>query len=384
VIDSAWIPGLVVAALVVACCAVVAVIIVARSVRAAAERSANRLAEDQSESLRWVSSQLTQSLDRFHTQLAEFGRVMAESQSSSSDAVQRRVEEQLQTLGMTVSNQLEKSHKTLGENLSGATDVFGQLQRRLGEVSEIAVRLEKLGGSVDELGKILRVPKLRGLMGEQTLEAMLRQVLPDRFWSVQHRFEDGRTVDAVVRLGDSLIPVDAKFPLESYERLVAASDEDARRPARREFERSVKLRVEEIAGRYIRPGEGTVDFALMFVPAEGLFGEVVGGGEDPTAENLLDFALQRRVLPVSPATLFAYLSIVASGLRGFEVERRASEIVQNLAASEQELRRLREDFAVLGKHLLNASQKYTEVERRLDRVENRLERAGRISEETAE
>jgi len=384
VIDSTWIPILGVAAVVVACCSVVAVIIVGRSVRAAAERGASRLAEDQSETLRWVSGQLTQSLDRFHTQLADFGRVISESQNTSSDAVQRRVEEQLKTLGITVSNQLEKSHRTLGENLSGATDVFGQLHQRLGEVSEMAARLEHLAGSVEELGKILRVPKLRGLMGEQTLEVMLRQVLPDRFWSMQYRFEDGRTVDAVVNLGESMIPVDAKFPLESYERLTAAQDEDGRRTARREFERSVKVRVEEIADRYIRPGEGTVDFALMFVPAEGVFGEVVGGGEDPTAENLLDYALTRRVLPVSPATLFAYLSIVASGLRGFAVERQAAEIVRNLAASEQELNRLREEFVVLGKHLFNATQKYTEVERRLDRVEDRLGRAGRAGEDVTE
>jgi DNA recombination protein RmuC len=372
-----------VAAVVVATCAVVAVILVGRSVRAAAERGANRLAEDQSETLRWVSGQLTSSLDRFHTQLAEFGRVQSESQSTSSEAVQRRVAEQLQALGTTVSTQLEKSHKTLGQSLSSATDVFGQLHRRLGEVSEMAVRLEQLAGSVEDLGKILRVPKLRGLMGEQTLEAMLRQILPDKFWSVQHRFEDGRTVDAVVHLGESMIPVDAKFPLESYQRLVAAQDEEARRTARREFERSVKLRVDEIAGRYIRPGEGTVDFALMFVPAEGVFGEVVGGGEDPTAENLLDHALTRRVLPVSPATLFAYLSIVASGLRGFAVERRANEIVRNLAATEQELRKLREEFGVLGKHLFNATQKYSEVERRLDRVEDRLDRAGRAGDEVS-
>ena len=376
-----WLPLLGVAGLLVAVVALVAVALLGRATRAAAERSVAGMASDQAETLRWVSGQLTQSLDRFHTQLGEFGQRLADSQSSSSEVVRRGVAEQLQALGTTVSTQLERSHKTLGESLAGATDVFGKLHRRLGEVAEIAVRLEHVAGSVDELGKILRVPKLRGLMGEQTLETMLRQVLPERFWSMQHRFQDGRTVDAVVRLGDRLIPIDAKFPLESYQRIVAADGEEARRTGRRDFERSVKARVDEIAGRYIRPGEGTVEFALMFVPAEGVFGEVVGGGDDPAAASLLDYALERRVMPVSPATIFAYLSVIASGLRGFAVERRANEIVQGIAAAEQELARLREELGVLGKHLVNATQRYGEVERRLARVEEKLGRVAHVGEE---
>ena len=376
-----WLPLLGVAGLLVAVVALVAVALLGRATRAAAERSVAGMVSDQAETLRWVSGQLTQSLDRFHTQLGEFGQRLADSQSSSSEVVRRGVAEQLQALGTTVSTQLERSHKTLGESLAGATDVFGKLHRRLGEVAEIAVRLEHVAGSVDELGKILRVPKLRGLMGEQTLETMLRQVLPERFWSMQHRFQDGRTVDAVVRLGDRLIPIDAKFPLESYQRIVAADGEEARRTGRRDFERSVKARVDEIAGRYIRPGEGTVEFALMFVPAEGVFGEVVGGGDDPAAASLLDYALERRVRPVSPATIFAYLSVIASGLRGFAVERRANEIVQGIAAAEQELARLREELGVLGKHLVNATQRYGEVERRLARVEEKLGRVAHVGEE---
>ncbi len=378
---AAWLPLLGLAGLLAAVVAMVVVALLGRSARAAAEASAARMAADQAETLRWVSGQLTQSLDRFHIQLGEFGQRLADSHSSSSDAVRRGVAEQLQALGTTVSTQLDRSHKTLGENLAGATEVFGKLHGRLGEVAEIAVRLEHVAGSVDELGKILRVPKLRGLMGEHTLETMLRQALPDRFWSTQHRFADGRTVDAVVRLGDRLIPIDAKFPLESYERMAAAGDEDARKTARREFERSVKARIDEIATRYIRPGEGTVEFGLMFVPAEGVFGEVLGGGSDPAAENLLDYALERHVMPVSPATIFAYLSVIAAGLRGFAVERRAGEIVQGLAAAEQELARLREELGVLGKHLFNATQRHGEVERTLARVEEKLERVAHFGEE---
>lgn len=341
----------------------VAALVVARSVRVASERSAARVAESQAEALRWVTSRLT-----------ELDRQLVEAQSRAAETTQRTMSEQLQTMATTINAQLASSQQTLGEGLAGATDVFGRLQGRLGRVAEMATRMEQLAGDVKELGDILRVPKLRGLMGEQTLEAMLRQVLPDRFWTPQHRFSDGRTVDAVVHLGERLLPVDAKFPLESFRRM-SEDGEEARRGARRDFVRAVKLRVDEIADRYIRPGEGTVDFALMFVPAEGVYSEVVSGGGDGV-ETLLDYALARRVLPVSPTTVFAYVSVVASGLRGFEVEARAQEIVNSLAAVDQELVRFKEEFAVLGKHLHNAAQRFTEAERRLDRLETRLERVG--------
>jgi DNA recombination protein RmuC len=338
---AAWLPLLGLAGLLAAVVAMVVVALLGRSARAAAEASAARMAADQAETLRWVSGQLTQSLDRFHIQLGEFGQRLADSHSSSSDAVRRGVAEQP---GATpLQHPFDRSHKTL--EIRGRDGGLGKLHGLGG--AEIAVRLEHVAAAWTSSARSCGC-RLRGLM-VSTPGDDVWQALPDRFWSTQHRFADGRTVDAVVRLGDRLIPIDAKFPLESYERMAAAGDEDARKTARREFERSVKARIDEIATRYIRPGEGTVEFGLMFVPAEGVFGEVLGGGSDPAAENLLDYALERHVMPVSPATIFAYLSVIAAGLRGFAVERRAGEIVQGLAAAEQELARLREELGVLGK-----------------------------------
>jgi DNA recombination protein RmuC len=255
---------------------------------------------------------------------------------------------------------------------------------QLNEIMDRSQRMTQLAGRVEELGTILKVPKLRGLMGEQTLEAILRQVLPERLFATQHRFADGRIVDAVVHLGERIVPVDAKFPLEAFRRLVEAEDESTRSDSRRELLRAVRGRIAEISDRYIRPGEGTTDFALMFIPAEGVYAEVVAGGSEGVS-SMLDEALARRVVPVSPATIFAFLSVVAAGMRGLEVERRSQDIVALIAAAEQEIGRLREEMAVLGRHLHNATQRHAEVETRLARVAQRLAEIGRWSEgETTE
>jgi DNA recombination protein RmuC len=325
----------------------VVVVWLAASVRAELRREGERTVRDREDGLRRLAADLRLETDR----------------------TQRLTADQLQTLAATVTSQLAASQRSLGDGLTGATEVFGGLQSRLGRVTEMASRMELVALRVEELGKILTVPKLRGLMGERTLEAMLAQVLPKKFWSLQHRFPDGRMVDAVVRLGDTLLPIDAKFPLEAYRRLVEAADDATRQSARRDFERTVRMRVEEIATRYIRPDDGTTDMALMFIPAEGVYAELLTGGD---GAHLLEAALERRVVPVSPATLFAYLSVVVAGLRGVELEERTREVVRDLAGVERELDRVREELAVLGRHLHNAAQRMPDVERRLERLTDRL------------
>jgi len=365
-----------------ACLLGAAALAVAAAGRRAARDTAERAAAEQRDALRWTSERVTDAVDRFHAAVGHLSERVAADRAAGIDAVQRSVAQQLQSLADTLATQLLLTQKQVGDGLAGATEVFGALEGRLGQVTETAVRIERLAQGVEELGRVLTVPKLRGLMGERTLETLLAELLPRRFWSVQHRFADGRTVDAVVRLGDVLLPVDAKFPLEAYRRAAAAPDDAARATARRELARAVGVRVEEIASRYVRPSEGTTDFALMFVPAEGVYAELVAG---TTAElgGVLEAALARRVVPVSPATLFAYLSLVAAGVRGLAVEARARDIVRALAAAERELDGLREELAVLGRHLHNAGQRFGEVERRVERVGARVGDAARAGDEPA-
>ncbi len=351
---------------------VVLTAVAAAAALVAASRAGRR---DSGADSRFVAAQLTDLMDRFHRQLGEFGRQLAETQGAAGAALtaemaasRSELQRQLQVLAEGVSGHLFASQRDTAQ-------VFGSLKGQLGQVAQMAARMEELAHGLDELESVLKVPKMRGLLGEQALEEILRQALPPAFWELQHRFADGRTVDAVLRLGDRLLPVDAKFPLESYRRLVAAADDDARRVARRDLARAFKGRVDELATRYLRPGEGTLDLALLFLPAEGVYYEVVtaGGADDA---DLLGYALTRRVVPVSPASFHAYLRAVMTGLRGFEVNRHAGDIVRRIEALDRELELLRAELALLGRHLHNATGRFAEVERRSGRLQDQVTALG--------
>ena len=336
------------------------------------------------EELARVSLALAQSqsdlVDRFHLRLSEFGRQVQGSQASTGDALQKGLEEarrtlstQLQGLVETVNTQLLGTQETFGQQLATANTTFADLKGQLGHVAEMAVRMEALGREIEELQGILKAPKLRGNLGEAQLEEFLRQVLPPSFWETQYTFSDGQTVDAVIRLRDHLVPVDAKFPLESFQRLLAAEDDAARGAKRKEFDRAVKGRIDEIA-KYIRPGEGTFEFALMYVPAEAIYYEMIVR-DDTLGEgvSLLAYALGKRVVPVSPNSFFAYLSTIATGLKGMQVEARAREILAELGRLQTEFGKFGEVFRLVGTHIGNAQKKYEEAERLAGRVGDRLQ-----------
>ncbi|MGH7645787.1 MAG: DNA recombination protein RmuC, partial [Gemmatimonadales bacterium] len=217
--------------------------------------------------------------------------------------------------------------RALAEGSAAQVGVLADVRERLGELGAVARRLETVGETVSEVQQLLQVPKLRGTLGEVWLEELLRQILPPAHFHMQHRFTSGERVDAVVTLGDRLVPVDAKFPLEACQRMLAATTpEDAERE-RRAFGRSLRDRIDEIADKYIRPDEGTYDFALMYIPAENVYYEAVLRAQDPEdGRSVLGHALRRRVIPVSPHTFYAYLLVILHGLKGMAVESRAREM----------------------------------------------------------
>ena len=338
------------------------------------------LAQSQRDTLAQVGGQLASVVGDFNRRLGEFGQQLQGGQAVTGEALRAGLEEarrtlaaQLQGLVGAVNQQLAQSQKNLGTQFEGATKVFGELKGQLGQVAEMAARMQALGSEIEELQSILKAPKLRGNLGESSLEEFFRQVLPPGFWELQHRFQGGQTVDAVIKLRDHLVPVDAKFPLESFQRMLAAEDDAARKTARKEFERSVKGRIDEIADKYIRPGEGTFEFALMFIPAENVYYEVIIKDESlGESGSLLAYATSKRVVPVSPNSFFAYLSTIATGLRGMQVEERAREILDELGRLQREFARFDKVFRVVGTHIGNAQSKYEEAEKLASKVGDRL------------
>jgi DNA recombination protein RmuC len=203
------------------------------------------------------------------------------------------------------------------------------------------------------------------------LEQLLKQVLPAANYATQHRFSDGTAVDAVIRTPDGLVPIDSKFPIDSYRRLLDAATEEERTKLRRAFMRDVRVCVEGTA-KYIRPGEGTMDFAFMYVPSEGIFYEVIAGASE---EDALLFANERQVQLVSPNTFYAFLQVVARGLQRMQVQEDVKEFMARLAQVKREFGRFRVEFDKLGGHLGHAKNKYDELDKFAVKIDSRLNAA---------
>jgi DNA recombination protein RmuC len=294
--------------------------------------------------------------------------------------VQTAVTTQLQQVTAEVNRRLQDgmamlrdTQTTMGQRLDQAAVAVTQVHGQLGTLTEATRRMAEIGRDIAGLEQILRAPKVRGGLGEILLERLLAEILPGGSYRLQHAFRGGDKVDAVVVLGDRLVPVDSKFPLENFRRLCEEPEEERRRQARRAFVRDVRNRVDEVAKKYILPDEGTFDFALMYIPAENVYYEIIVRDEDEGDDALLTYALSRRVIPVSPNSFYAYLQVILLGLKGLRIEQNAREILATLGRLQGDLGRFREHFDTLGKHITNAKNKYDEAATALTRFETKLE-----------
>jgi DNA recombination protein RmuC len=265
-----------------------------------------------------------------------------------------------------MNQSLQEANKSIDQKLASATGIFGGVQKQLGKLEATNIQILDVSKNISSLQDLLRAPKFRGEMGETLLENLLAQVLPKEYFQTQYRFKSGDTVDAVIRLGDKIVPVDAKFSLENFQRMVSATDEAQRHACHRKFVQDVKDRIDEISGKYILPAENTYDFALMYIPAENVYYEMI------IKENMLSYSLSKKVIPVSPNTFYAYLQVICLGLKGLKVEENAKMILKGLSALSVEITKFKEDFDTLGVHLGNARGKYEDSQKKLDRFSDRI------------
>jgi len=265
-----------------------------------------------------------------------------------------------------MNNSLVEANKVIGSNLASTGTVVNSLYEKLGQLEEASRHIYDVGKNVSSLQELMRAPKFRGELGETLLENLLRQVLPKEHYTMQYRFKTADAVDAVVRLGERLVPIDAKFSLENFQKMVGSSDEQERASFRKKFIQDVKNRVDEISSKYILPQENTYDFAFMYIPAENIYYEVI------IKEDLLSYFSSKKVIPVSPNTFYAYLQVICLGLKGFKIEENAKEILKNLSTLSIDINKFREDFSVLGMHLTNAKAKYEDSHKKLERFSERL------------
>ncbi len=296
----------------------------------------------------------------------------AQTQDKALSLMQQQIGQLTQNINQQLQNMSSQFQKTTGH--IGGT--LGDVKKDLGKMEEITREVLEKAKNISNLEGLLRAPKFRGGFGELILGDLLAQILPPTFYTLQHKFKSGEMVDAVIKIGENTVPIDAKFPLENFQKYVNEEDPKAKEDLRKKFVADVKKHIGDIAKKYILPDEGTYDFALMYIPAENIYYETILKDESFGEErSIFSYAIKKRVLPISPNSFYAYLQVIVLGLKGLQIEKSAREIFQQLARLQGELTRFRKDFQVLGTHLVHAKTKFDDSEKRLDRLATKLELA---------
>jgi DNA recombination protein RmuC len=295
-----------------------------------------------------------------------------EALKAAQDGIREALQKSLQTGQDTISRNLQSSQQTLS-----------RLNSQIGELQGTNKQMLQMQTDLKRLQHILSSPKLRGQMGEWSLENLLAGILPKGSYELQYTFKDGRIVDALVKFEDYSVPIDAKFPLPTFEKIVQVESEEEKVKLRRQLVSDVTRHIDKIASDYIRPAEGTLDFAMMYIPAENVYYETIVKYVGET-KDVLQYALDKKVIPVSPNLLYAYLMTVVMGLHGLQIEKQAAEIRQNLKKLNADFAEFLRSWDTLGGHLRHAHGQYDEGQKKLDRFGLQLTQIQSESEESPE
>lgn len=275
-------------------------------------------------------------------------------------------------LAQTLDTKLSTGQEHINRYLSDSGRTLGELREQIGKLKSDSERLLQLGADVRSLQHILTAPKLRGQLGEHSLAGLLQTILPTGGFRLQHGFRSGKIVDALITLPDYSVSVDAKFPLPSFEKMAVAATDEEKQRLRRQFQGDVIKHIDKIAADYIRPEEGTLDFALMYIPAENVYYETVIR-YDGDRTDVLEHAMGKKVIPVSPNLLYAYLMTIVMGLHGLQIEQEAAAIRVRLQELAGGFAAFIGNWDVLGKHLRNAQNQYDDGHKQLTKFTTQLD-----------
>jgi len=294
-------------------------------------------------------------------QLETIAKSVAQRLDSVAPALQDAIKNSAQITGQMTSDAQAK----MADELKNTRDQISQIQRQLGEVQQAGKQMSQ---TAQTLEGILGGAKSRGSLGEVTLERLLEDSLPRAQYEMQYHFSSGEAADAVIKLRDKkLMAIDSKFPLDAYRRISAEGEE-----ARRAFAVAVKGHADAISKKYIVPDEGTLDVALMFVPSESVYYELLQTS-DNKGQPLDAYCRDKKVIAVSPNTLYAHLCVISMGLRGMQMEENAKRLLESLSGMEKQMEKFVEKFGILGTHLKNAQQSYSESDKLFEKAQNTLE-----------
>ncbi len=290
----------------------------------------------------------------------------------------------ISNLVQQTTHRIDAVSSQMGARLDNAARVVGDVKQQLGALEQASSQIFEVGKNIALLQEELRAPKFRGEIGEFLLENLLSNVMPKKeFYSLQYEFKNRQRVDAVLHLGPRMVPIDAKFPLDAFQRMIGCQVETERKTFRKEFVRAVKEKVDDIAEKYILPDEGTYDFAMMYIPAENVYYEAITKDENfPDEKSLLHYTLSKKVIPVSPNTFYAYLRVILLGLKGLAIEKSAQEIIEALVHLRSDFEKFQEEFSKVGKHLTDSKASFDHADRRLEKFGEKLTRIESPESET--
>lgn len=258
-----------------------------------------------------------------------------------------------------LSHSLSQQTKDIHDRLTKAAEVIGELKREAGQFSEI-------GRSMRDLHNYLKSPKLRGNIGEQVLNDLISQTFPKNSFHLQYSFKSGAIVDVAIKTDAGILPIDSKFPLENFQKMIGAKKKVEREQAKRAFANDVRKHVRAISSKYILPDEGTVDFALMYIPSEPVFYEI------STHRELMEYAKSHRIYPVSPNTFYAHLQILLRAFEGKQFASKSRQVFHLLRAVEKDYEKLEDSLGVLGGHVNKAYNKFSDVQGNFARLGQKL------------
>ena len=271
----------------------------------------------------------------------------------------------------SMEKSISATNKDINERLDNAAKVIGALQGRLGEMSQI-------GPDIRRLSEVLASPKARGNFGEEMLENMLSQVLNKNSYRSQFKFKNGEVVDMAVFVGDKILSIDSKFSMENFRLFKEANENDAADNLKKAFLRDIRKRIDEIHKKYILPQENTFDFALMYIPSEGVFHEAL---EDMAT---VEYARNKKVYMVSPNTLYHHLQIILIALRGQQVNEVAEKLLHMVAGIQQESDKFGRNLGVLSNHIKNAGNTMGTVANDFIKLQGNIKNAATLQMEQTE
>ena len=296
--------------------------------------------------------------------------------------VRSDLQAQVSELQQTVSQRFDANVQAVTSHLgiitgqiTNTTNVVAQVEGKLGQMQEATRQIFDLARQISSLQDILQSPKMRGGLGEFLLSDLLSRCLQTDSYSLQYRFATGTIVDAALFVGKSTLCVDSKFPLENFRKIFQMESENEKKSARKLFLADVKKHVNDIAEKYILPEEGTLDFALMFIPAENVYYELIVRDES----DLYEHCLTKKVIPVSPNTFYAYLQVILMGLRGFQISEQAKQILAQLQQVGNDLLGFESHFSKIGNHLRDAQGSFQRSDQRLQKLKEKVATMGRNS-----